>query len=200
MEDAMGLKCPWLGLMVGTFLLWASSGSAQTYNVTFLHTPPAKVLEGRDFVLTGNIIGADQVSIAALNFRRQGETEFHVRELRLVSGDRYEGKIPGDSVKPPGIEYFCYAVDFEGNRLIIFASEKEPQRDAVVSRESLDAEPVKKKPDVPRLPGPGLKWPPGRPWRSQALPRLYRWSPATTSAAWAPPRSPMCWINCRASR
>jgi outer membrane receptor for ferrienterochelin and colicin len=149
MEDAMGLKCPWLGLMVGTFLLWASSGSAQTYNVTFLHTPPAKVLEGRDFVLTGNIIGADQVSIAALNFRRQGETEFHVRELRLVSGDRYEGKIPGDSVKPPGIEYFCYAVDFEGNRLIIFASEKEPQRVAVVSRESLDAEPVKKKPDKP---------------------------------------------------
>jgi len=146
----MGLKGPWLGLLVGTIVLWSGSGSAQMYNVTFLHTPPAKVLEGRDFIITGNIIGADQVSIAALNFRRQGETEFQVRELRLVSGDKYEGKIPGDKVAPPAIEYFCYAVDFEGNRLIIFASEKEPQRVAVVSRESLDtAEPPEKKPDMP---------------------------------------------------
>jgi outer membrane receptor for ferrienterochelin and colicin len=149
MEGAMGLKGPWLGLLVGTFMLWAGNGSAQMYNVTFLHTPPAKVLEGRDFVITGNIIGADQVSIAALNFRRQGETAFQVRELRLVSGDRYEGMIPGDKVVPPGIEYFCYAVDFDGNRLIIFASEKEPQRVAVVSRESLDGDPVKKKTEKP---------------------------------------------------
>jgi hypothetical protein len=120
------------------------------YTVTFLHTPPAKILEGRDFVINGNIIGADQVSIAALNFRRQGETEYKVRELRLVSGDRYEGKIPGDSVVPPAIEYFCYAVDFDGNRHIIFASEKEPQRVAVVSRESLDAaEPAEKKSKKP---------------------------------------------------
>jgi outer membrane receptor protein involved in Fe transport len=125
--------------------IWADNGNAQMFNVTFLHTPPAKVLEGRDFLITGNIIGADQVSIAALNFRRQGETEYQIRELTLVSGDRYEGKIPGDSVAPPGIEYFCYAVDFEGNRHIIFASEKEPQRVAVVSRESLEAvEPEKK--------------------------------------------------------
>jgi len=153
----MGLKGPWLGLIVFTAVLWADSGSAQMYNVTFLHTPPAKILEGRDFVITGNIIGADQVSIAALNFRRQGETEFQVRELRLVSGDKYEGKIPGDAVLPPGIEYFCYAVDFEGNRLIIFASEQEPQRVAVVSRESLDAgEPPKKKPEEPT----GEKTPP----------------------------------------
>jgi outer membrane receptor for ferrienterochelin and colicin len=150
MEGAMSLKGPWLGLLVSGFILWAGSGRAQVYNVTFLHTPPAKILEGRDFVINGNIIGADQVSIAALNFRRQGEAEYQVRELRLVSGDRYEGKIPGDSVVPPAIEYFCYAVDFEGNRHIIFASEKEPQLVAVVSRDSLDAaEPEIKEPKEP---------------------------------------------------
>lgn len=145
----MGIRGPLLGVLACGFLFWADSGKAQMLNVTFLHTPPAKILEGREFVLTGNIIGADQVSIAALNFRRQGDKDFQIRELRLVSGDRYEGKIPGDLVVPPGIEYFCYAVDFEGNRHIIFASEKEPQQVAVVSRESLEAGEKKKEPDKP---------------------------------------------------
>jgi outer membrane receptor protein involved in Fe transport len=144
----MGIRGPWLGVLACGLLFWADGGKAQMLNVTFLHTPPAKILEGREFVITGNIIGADQVSIAALNFRRWGEQKYQIRELRLVNGDQYEGNIPGDLVSPPGIEYFCYAVDFEGNRHIIFASEQEPQRVAVVSRESLEAaDSKKKKPD-----------------------------------------------------
>jgi outer membrane receptor protein involved in Fe transport len=116
------------------------------FNVTFLHTPPAKVLAGHDLLVAGNIIGADQVSIAALLFRAPGESQFQVRELSLVSGDRYAGTIPGKFVKIPAIEYYCYAVDFEGNRHIIFASEQGPQKVTVVTRETAkDKKPKDKK-------------------------------------------------------
>jgi outer membrane receptor for ferrienterochelin and colicin len=121
---------------------------AQMFNVTFLHTPPARILAGVDFKVSGNIIGADQVSIAALVYRRPDQPNYQVRELRLVGGDRYEGIIPGKQVKTPLIEYYCYAVDFEGNRHIIFASEQQPQRVKVVSREEATGkEPTVKKPE-----------------------------------------------------
>ncbi|RME29727.1 MAG: TonB-dependent receptor, partial [Deltaproteobacteria bacterium] len=119
-----------------TALVVASPADAQMFTVTFLHTPPSEVVEGKDVEITGNIIGADQVSIAALMYRRPGG-EFTVTELALVSGDRYRGVIPGKAVVPPAIEYYCYAVDFEGNRHVIFASEKKPQRVKVVSLEEL---------------------------------------------------------------
>ncbi len=109
------------------FLL-APSAQAQMVNMTLMHTPPARIGAGEDLKISGNIVGADQVSIAALAYRVEGRKEFEIAELRLIKGDRYVGVIPGKFVKTPAIEYFCYAVDFEGNRRVIFASEQEPQR------------------------------------------------------------------------
>ncbi len=142
-----------LGLAVW---LYSWSSPAQIYNITLLHTPSAQTVEGRDLKISGNIIGADQVSIAALVYRLSGKEEFEVRELKLVSGDMYEGVIPGKDVKPPAIEYYCYAVDFEGNRHIVFASEQGPQRVPVVAQAVSEQD---RKPDqTPREkpePGPG---------------------------------------------
>ncbi len=105
---------------------------AQDFNVTFLHTPPVRAIKGRALIISGNMVGADQVSIAALAYRIKGEKEFRIRELKLAKGDLYKGKIPGKFVKPPAIEYFCYAVDFEGERHTVYASEKEPESVPVV--------------------------------------------------------------------
>ncbi|RLB53995.1 MAG: hypothetical protein DRI34_12660 [Deltaproteobacteria bacterium] len=139
-------------------LLVAAGGPslrAQMFNVTFLHTPPAQVVEGKAIEIAGNIIGADQVSIAALLFRRQGGSEYEVRELSLVSGDRYRGTIPAKFVKPPGVEYYCYAVDFEGNKHVVFASEKKPQFIKVVSLEqAARRQGVKLPPQVKPAPPP----------------------------------------------
>jgi len=129
------------------------SASAQTFNVTFLHTPQAKAVQGQDLIIKGNMIGADQISIAALAFRPAGSTEYEIRELRLVSGDQYEGVIPGKSVQPPGIEYFCYAVDFEGNRHVVFAAEAQPQRVSVVNPQAQPQPKPKPKPKPKPAPG-----------------------------------------------
>jgi outer membrane receptor protein involved in Fe transport len=123
----MSRRLATLWLVLG-FALVPAALTAQVMNVTFLHTPPARAVAGQDIKITGNIVGADQVSIAALAYRVQGSADFEVRELRLVTGDFYEGSIPGDQLKSPGIEYYCYAVDFEGNRHVIFASEQFPQK------------------------------------------------------------------------
>ena len=134
------MKSRGIALLMG-FSLWLCPlfARGQMFNVTFLHTPPARTLVDRDLQVTGNIIGADQVSIAALVFRSPNQPSFQVRELRLVGGDRYEGVIPGKYVKPPAVEYYCYAVDFEGNRHIIFASEQQPQKIKVVTRKEAES-------------------------------------------------------------
>ena len=142
-----------LGLV---WLLWQSVAFAQMFNVTFLHTPAAKIVQGQDLLISGNIVGADQVSIAALAFRVGGQGDFEVRELKLLSGDVYEGVIPGARVKTPVIEYYCYAVDFEGNRLTVFASEQEPQKVPVVAPEAVLNKPKPIKPvDKPKGDKPG---------------------------------------------
>ncbi|HUU01346.1 MAG TPA: TonB-dependent receptor [Myxococcota bacterium] len=138
------------GIRGSLTIIWilalVSPASAQMFNVTLLHTPPARILAGVDFKISGNIIGADQVSIAALVYRSPSQPDYQVRELRLVGGDRYEGVIPAKQIKTPAIEYYCYAVDFEGNRHIIFASEQQPQSVKVVTREEATGkEPVVKK-------------------------------------------------------
>ncbi|NMB76786.1 MAG: TonB-dependent receptor [Myxococcales bacterium] len=141
----------WIVLALGP----AKRAGAQTFNVTFLHTPTAKAAQGQDLIIKGNMIGADQISIAALAFRPTGTTEYEIRELRLVSGDLYEGVIPGKSVQPPGIEYFCYAVDFEGNRHVVFAAEAQPQVVSVVNPQTQPKPKPKPKPKPQPKPEPG---------------------------------------------
>jgi outer membrane cobalamin receptor len=116
---------------------WGGVVEAQMFSVTFLHTPPSKAIAGQELVITGNMVGADQVSIAALAYRLPGQEEFEVRELKLISSDQYRGTIPAKDLRPPAIEYYCYAVDFEGNRHTVFASEQQPQRVSVVTRSSV---------------------------------------------------------------
>lgn len=123
-------------------LLVPVPATAQMIDITFLHTPRERVLEGQDLIVSGSIAGADQVSIAALSFRWAGEENFEIRELKLVAGEQYQGVIPGEYVRPPAIEYFCYAVDFEGNRHAIFASEQRPHQITVVTVEELEEERV----------------------------------------------------------
>jgi len=115
--------------------LWATASPAQTFTVTFLHTPPSSAVEGRPIDIYGTIVGADQVSIAALAYRRPGSEEYEVAELKLDAAERYRGRIPASVVTPPGVEYYCYAVDFEGNQQVIFASAAQPQFVPVVSRD-----------------------------------------------------------------
>lgn len=131
------------------FMLSLPAG-AQVFNVTFLHTPPSKAYEGQDLKISGNMIGADQVSIAALAFRLPGSEDYEVRELKLVSTDTYKGIIPAADLKPPAVEYYCYAVDFEGNRHTVFASEQEPQRVPVVSPATIVPPEPKKPPPKPK--------------------------------------------------
>ncbi|MBN2493943.1 MAG: TonB-dependent receptor [Deltaproteobacteria bacterium] len=149
----------WRQLVAGAFLLGLPGAAwAQVASLTFLHTPPARVVMGQPLRIVGNIIGADQVSIAALAYRTQGHEDFDVRELKLVKGDAYEGVIPGEAIAPPAVEYYCYAVDFEGNRHIVFASEQEPQRVPVLSPTSVEDRGDKGKTDG-KKPGEGHKTP-----------------------------------------
>jgi len=134
------------GLRWGVFLLahmLPTQGNAQEFQVTFLHTPPAQAYKGKPVVVSGTILGADQVDFAVIVFKSSDSYEYEPRRMELVSGDLYQGIIPGEFVRPPAVEYYCYAVDFEGNRRIIFASQRKPQRVLVHS----SVEPTPKKAD-----------------------------------------------------
>ncbi len=135
---AMKAMVLWLTLLA----VQAGPAAAQMFNVTFLHTPPAQIREGQPLLIEGNMIGADQVSIAAIAHRTAGESEYEVRELKLITADHYRGTIPADKLEPPAVEYYCYAVDFEGNRHTVFASEKQPQRVPVVAARTEPIEPA----------------------------------------------------------
>ncbi len=188
---------PRLMFSFALLLFFTHFASAQDFNVTFLHTPPVRAIKGKKLVISGNMVGADQVSIAALAYRTKGETEFKIRELKLVKGDLYQGEIPGKSVRLPAVEYFCYAVDFEGERHTVYASEKEPESVPVVkfvppvktvvksNSGPAHSKTVQKKKQTSTKKSRSLSRGTGRPWHKVSLPtgnwQLVQRTPALTS-------------------
>ncbi|MBI3802755.1 MAG: hypothetical protein HY282_03240 [Nitrospirae bacterium] len=114
----------WVGLALYAFVLQPLIAAAQE-QVPDLIAP--KILHARPL---GTFRAGQEVEIAAavtdqesgvaavrLFFRSKGEENFIGTEMARGDRDQFRGRIPGDYVRSPGVEYYIEAEDRAGNRV-----------------------------------------------------------------------------------
>lgn len=96
------------------------------------HAPPDTVREGEAVTLTANIRDDHSVKSAAVRFCRTGEPDFQSLRMQKRETGRYQARLPGNAIVPPGILYCIMAVDRAGNRGF-WKSEQNPHLLSVTS-------------------------------------------------------------------
>ncbi len=76
-----------------------------------IHSPVRRVEEGHDIKITADIYENKKLKVASILYRPVGFDQWKVGQLRNIGGTRYEGVIPGRSVKKQGVEYCVISVD-----------------------------------------------------------------------------------------
>ncbi len=68
----------------------------------------------QDITVTADIIDDSGLASVTLNFRQGGGSSFTSVDMTAISGNQFEGAIPGSSVGNRGVEYFIEATDLGG--------------------------------------------------------------------------------------
>ncbi len=88
--------------------------------ITIVHNPPPSINPGVEeatihFSIQNTTI--DQVNAATLFYRTGGKSQLNPPIAMTLSGDSYEGVLPGDSLQSRGVEYFIEMVHSSGDTL-----------------------------------------------------------------------------------
>ncbi len=97
-----------------------------TFNI--IHKPVTSTVMMEPITVRANISDPAKVAYAAVNYRLSGEKAYRVVFMNRISGDLFEGTIPGEDVLTPGIEYFIFVMDVRGVPHMLFRDAKAPQR------------------------------------------------------------------------
>ena len=99
-----------LSLLVGMSLVVQTAGEARAQAFQWMeHFPVTHSMEGKPIKISVRLRGGRTPVYVRVYFRRLHDQNYRHVELR-GSGDRYEGEIPAQFVKPPVVQYFVMAL------------------------------------------------------------------------------------------
>ncbi len=122
-----------LGLVALVFGLLLAAQAWGEPRASFLHAPPSEATSGQSLRLEGSLISDGTIGEVIARFRVAGQSSFDTVAFELKYGDFYRAVIPADAVSGAALEYYIEAQSYDGDRIVVFASPKKPQKIPVVA-------------------------------------------------------------------